>query len=261
MKRHMPKIINAFILIFGLFISLSATSNNTSLFSGITLLLVGCFSELIRTKRKKAHVKERIEQLTNKPWDDAQTLYLSKPLWPLVFLLIGSCICIWVLYFQFEKTHTNWFIFTGGSILTSALLINTVYLFFCIRKPAVILSKKGFISYPHNFVTWENVQDINLFEQTKRGIKTSILHFRVSNYRGKLNWIERLLTVLKKRKFSKQYFSIILAEHAQEKPKVVLAVATFLWKEVADLECDWALSHSDKYDQAMARLQSRQKNE
>ena len=74
--------------------------------------------------------------------------------------------------------------------------------------------------------------------QTRRGIKTSILHFKVSNYSGELNWVERLLTMLKKRKFTKQNFTIILAEHAQEKPKVVLAVATFLWKEVTGLERD-----------------------
>jgi hypothetical protein len=201
-------------------------------------------------------ISSRSISLTKKPWSRSEVLVVKGSNFPVV-----ACFFIWITLCLFSYSvalppNIDWLIL-GTSVFASIVLF-----FLLLRmlpgllKPSLELNAEGFTTPLYGMTQWRDVEGINLFQQTFRGQKTTILNIKLGKFPGAKNdthWTEKILFLIGLGAIKRKVIAVFL-NGAKDEPETIYAVARFLWKQSTGMDHDWNPMFSDNMNQALRRV-------
>ncbi len=201
-------------------------------------------------------VNNRVTALTQKPWMSEQSLEVHNSKSMLLLLLIVAGISLYTAYSALIIAPPKLLLGIGASILSFLFTFTLVRASTGISNPDLILNRNGLTSPIFGYISWQEVEGVDLQIIHARNTTNYALIFKVSNYSKiatNIHWTERMLGGLGLGAIGRGRLLFPL-QGAEEKPETITAVAKFLWHQSTGNNDDWGHLHSAEYNEASKRL-------
>ena len=215
-------------------------------------------------QREHEHITCRIASLTKEPWSSHQVLRIkaSVVFYPACIIFIGLFIILPIIALSSVLTDfppTQWGVLGVSFILFSMLCMGILFLVQLIPsigKPLVELTAKGIKTPWYGMISWSDIEGIHLHSVYTRGGKlyTLILKTNECLKKDHFHWTRKgIFLAFSRPRFSQQEINVQLT-YSRESPKVIEAVARFLWTQATGLSHDWSPMRSEEINQLNRKI-------
>ena len=230
------------------------------LVSGVALIALAYFSDRGREQRaeqrKRAAIRQRIDEFARRPAGSSQTLRLGggprNILAGLLLTLLGLAVAVMA---SADLRHDVIPLILGVLLVPVGLLL-LLRALAGVGQPALELDSVGFATALTGRIPWREVSGICLRTVTQRnGSESFFLMFRVQRFAPvapRIHWTERLLAVFRLGALARGVVNVSLPSK-KDPPAAVYALARQLWKQSTGNDYEWSPLQSDACNEAMKR--------
>jgi hypothetical protein len=248
----MPKILNLLFFIVGIIatvVGLLGLKGNPMLLAaipvGLGLMYFAYRGDAARERNvadtRRTSIDKRIAELTKSPWASHQTIRVSGSIWmAIVMLLVAICSALAVLA-GVSRPSIHWPMLLSGLFFLAISVIALPRALASLFRPALELTKYGFVTPIHGSISWRDVSGVCLQTIENRGTTSYVLSFRVEHYRQivkDIHWTESLLYFIGLGAARRGIVTLPLRD-GDEKPETIEAAARFLWTQATGQQHYW----------------------
>lgn len=214
------------------------------------------FAKKTSSERKEI-TRQRVSELTQKPWAQNQSLKVpGSGFFLLTASILISLVCATAVYANLTTDVHNWVILVGSSVFLPFFVLMIFRSFACLGKPSCELDRDGIKTPLCGKIAWKDIDGVHLQTMDYRGSKSFYLILRVCNTPHVLkdiHWSEHILSLVGLGVIARRVISVQLAFQG-ETPETIAAVATFLWRQASGLVHDWNPMLSQTHNEAAKRV-------